>query len=131
MVKRLFVILGIFAAMIGFAVWETVATSKFYRDTLAILDEVEESFTVYENALDAPDNLRVVEKAERKWNSGRRLMLSFGNHSTVRNIDERIVSMGTYARENEYADALANLKLAQKFIDELARDAYPNLTNLF
>ena len=129
--KRLFVILGIFAVMIGFAVWETVATSKFYRDTLSLLNEVEESFAVYEDALDDPANLRVVEQAERKWNSGRRLMLSFGNHSTIRNIDERIVSMVTYARENEFADALTNLRLAQKFIDELARDAYPNLTNLF
>lgn len=129
--KRLFIILGIFAAMIGFAVWETVATSKFYRETLDLLHEVEESFAVYEEALDDPANLQVLEKAERKWKSGRRLMLSFGNHSTIRNIDERIVSMGAYARENEYADALSNLKLAQQFIDELQKDAYPNLTNLF
>ena len=129
--KRLFVILGIFAVMIGFAVWESVATSKFYRETLALLSEAEESFAVYEEALDDPANLRLVESVERKWQSGRRLMMSFGNHATVRNIDERIVSMGCYARENEYADALSNLKLAQQFINELLHDAYPNLTNLF
>lgn len=128
--KRLLVILGVFAVMIGFAVFEIVATGKFYRETLALLSEAEESFAVHEEALDDPENIRVVEKVERKWKSGRRLLLGFGNHATIRNIDERIVSMGAYARENEYPDALCNLKLARQFIDELEKDLVPNLTNL-
>lgn len=128
--KRLLIILGVFAVMIGFAVWEVVATGKFYRESLSLLNELEDSFAVYEETLDDPENLRALEKVERQWNKGRRLVLGFGNHTTIRNIDERIVSLGTYTRENEYADAMSNLKLAQKFIEELLGDVYPNLTNL-
>ena len=106
--------------MMGFAVWEIVATTNFYKETVSILGEIESSFTVYADSLDCEENLE----------SGRRLVLMFGNHTVVRNADERITALGEFARQNEHSDAMVSLRQAQRYISDLMQDVYPGATNL-
>ncbi len=128
--KRLWIILAVFAVMMGIATYEAVATRKFYGEMLQNLDALEASFAAHEDSLDDPENLAVLERVEKKWLGSKRLTLTFGNHTAIRNVDERIVSLGSYTRQNEYADAINCLKLAKQFITELKDDALPGLTNL-
>lgn len=127
--KKLLVILGFFAVMMGFAVWEIVATAKFYKETVSILGELEQSFA-QEEALDDPQTLQVLEKLETHWNDGRNMILMFGNHTVVRNADERITALGEFTRQNERSDAMVSLRQAQRYINDLMRDVYPGVTNL-
>lgn len=128
--KKLLIILGFFAVMMGFAVWEIVATTNFYKETVNILGEIESSFTVYADSLDCEENLETVRKLEKHWESGRRLVLMFGNHTVVRNADERITALGEFARQNEHSDAMVSLRQAQRYISDLIQDVYPGATNL-
>lgn len=116
--------------MMGVAVYESVATRKFYGEMLQNLEVLEESFAAHEDDLTASETLALIERVEKKWFGAKRLTLTFGNHSAIRNVDERIVSLCSYARQNEYADAVNSLKLAKQFIGELKDDALPGLTNL-
>lgn len=127
--KKLFVILALFAVVIGLAVWEIVATTKFYDTTLNILDELEESFLTNEQ-LDSDENLAVLNRLESHWQKGRKLVLVFGNHTVVRNADERVTALGEFTRQNERSDATVSLKQAQRYITDLKQDVYPNLSNL-
>ena len=45
--KKLFIILGFFVVMMSFAIWEIVATTSFYKETISLLGELEESFETY------------------------------------------------------------------------------------
>lgn len=128
--KKLFIILGFFAVMMGVAVWEIVATTRFYRETVSLLFNLEQSFEVYADELDSPENIAELEKLERHWASGRNLILTFGNHTVIRNADERMTALGEFTRQNEHSDAMVSLKQAQRYISDLMRDVYPSLTNL-
>ncbi len=128
--KKLFIILGFFAVMMGFAVWEIVATTSFYKETLGLLGELEESFETYSEQVDTPESLQVLEKLENHWNDGRNLVLMFGNHTVVRNADERMTALGEFTRQNERSDAMVSLRQAQRYVSDLMRDVYPSATNL-
>lgn len=128
--KKLLVILSFFAIMMGFAVWEIVATTKFYRETINMLDELEKSFAVYEERLDSDENIAVLEKLEKHWDKGRNLVLMLGNHTVVRNADERMTALGEFTRQNEFSDAMVSLRQAQRYVADLMRDVYPSATNL-
>ena len=128
--KKLLVILSFFAIMMGFAVWEIVATTKFYRETINMLDELEKSFAVYEERLDSDENIAVLEKLEKHWDKGRNLVLMLGNHTVVRNADERMTALGEFTRQNEFSDAMVRLRQAQRYVADLMRDVYPSATNL-
>ena len=116
--------------MMGFAVWEIVATTKFYRETINMLDELEKSFAVYEERLDSDENIAVLEKLEKHWDKGRNLVLMLGNHTVVRNADERMTALGEFTRQNEFSDAMVSLRQAQRYVADLMRDVYPSATNL-
>ena len=128
--KKLFIILGFFVVMMSFAIWEIVATTSFYKETIRLLGELEESFETYSEQADAPETLETLEKLEKHWNDGRNLVLMFGNHTVVRNADERMTALGEFTRQNERSDAMVSLRQAQRYIDDLMRDVYPSVTNL-
>lgn len=128
--KKLVIILGFFAVMMGFAVWEIVTTTKFYKETVSLLGELEDSFAIYEETLDDPQNLNVLEKLENHWFGKRNIVLMFGNHTVVRNADERITALGEFTRRNELSDAMVSLRQAQRYITDLMHDVYPNIGNL-
>ena len=118
--KKLVIILGFFAVMMGFAVWEIVTTTKFYKETVSLLGELEDSFAIYEETLDDPQNLNVLEKLENHWFGKRNIVLMFGNHTVVRE----------FTRRNELSDAMVSLRQAQRYITDLMHDVYPNIGNL-
>lgn len=128
--KKLFVILGFFAVIMGLAVWEIVATTRFYRETVQILDEVETSMEIYSEQLDDPEHVKVVEKLESHWESGRKLIMMFGNHAVVRNAEERIIALGEFTRQNEHSDAMVSLRQAQQYISDIMHDVIPDFVNL-
>ena len=128
--KKLIIILGFFAVMMSVAVWEVVATTRFYKETISLLDTLEESLATYDDELDAPENLAVLENLERHWNGGRNLILTFGNHTVIRNADERMTALGEFTRQNELSDAMVSLRQAQRYISDLMKDVYPGIVNL-
>ena len=129
MVKKLLIILGFFAVMMGFAVWEIVATTSFYKETLRLIDDVDACFETYEE-VDAPRSLEALGALERHWDKGHTLIMMFGNHTIVRNADERITALGAYTRLGERSDAVASLRQARHYIGDMMRDVYPQWTNL-
>ncbi len=129
--KKLVIILAFFAVMMGFAIWEIVATTDFYENTVNILNEVEERFAEHPDALDGEECMATVRKLESHWNGGRNLVLMFGNHTVVRNADERITALCEFARLNEHSDAMVSLMQAKRYISDLKQDVVPNWANLF
>lgn len=128
--KKLFIILGFFAVMMGMAIWEVVATDRFYSETLRLLGELDSGFITYDEVADA-HNLAVLDELEKHWDEGRNLVLTFGNHTVVRNADERVTALCEFTRLNERSDASVMLRQAQRYIGDLRKDVYPGMTNIF
>lgn len=115
--------------MAAMSVWEIVATTSFYKDTLRCLDALEREFAVVEE-VDAPSAIAALEKLEAQWERGRKLVRTFGNHTVARGADERMTALGEFTRQNERSDAMVSLRQAQTYIRDLMQDVFPTRTNL-
>lgn len=129
--KKLVIILFVFALMMGGAITELVFTTRFFSTTYDLLLELEDSMLVNADALDNPETLLRLEKVEEHWNKGKRFALMLGNHTVIRNADERMTALSGFLRLNEHSDATVSLKQAENYIHDLISDNYPNITNLF
>lgn len=127
--KKLWIILILFAVMASLAVYETVTTTAFYRKTSRLLQDIQVRFVAVEEVDDA-DTLRSIDALQKHWESGKKLLRAFGNHTVVRNADEKIVALCEFARLGERSDATVSLEQAVCFIQDLRKDLMPSLTNL-
>ena len=60
----------------------------------------------------------------------KRTLLMLQNHNTVRNLDEKIVSLMEVVKSDNYNDAVIFAQSAINFVDDILLDSMPYLTNL-
>ena len=112
MVKKVVTILIVFALMVGAMIGEIVYVNKFYNSVQADLQVI-------------------AERLEQKWEKGKKFLLTLQNHNTVRNFDDKIVSLSAVVKSDNYNDAVIFVRSAINYIDDVLLDSIPYITNNF
>ena len=128
--KRLIIILTIFFAVIGVAIFETVHLNRFYKDFIGHLEYVRVQFEIDPENVDREECIEAVEKVRTHWEGGRRVTLMFTNNNVVRLLGERVSSLVEQTRINHADDAFVTLAITIDFIRELRRENGVNVESL-
>ena len=128
--KRLVVIMVLFAVMMGFAAGALVFTTKFYSAQYEKLVYLKEQFDDDSKNLDREDVRKAYDDAFAHWEKGKRYVMMLGNHNFVKFVDEKYVSLKELIRLNQESDAYVALNVSINYIEDLKKDNYPLLPNL-
>ena len=123
--KKVVVILVVFALMIGAMVGEIVYVNKFYNGLQSDLETIAKSIDMNEEHVDNAETVELCEKLVKKWEKGKRALLMLQNHNTVRNFDDKIVSLLAVVRSDNYNDAVIFVQSAINYIDDVLLDSIP------
>lgn len=129
--KKVIVILIAFALMIGAMVGEIVYVNKFYNGLQSDLEKIAVSIDDNEEHVDNPQTVALCNTVQKKWEKGKRALLMLQNHNTVRNLDDKIISLGAVVRSDNYNDAVIFVRSAINYIDDVLLDSIPYLSNIF
>ena len=127
---KVIVILVVFALMVGAMVGEIVYVNKFYNGMQRDLEEI--SKTIDECGENVNNKLTVdlCEKLVQKWEKGKKTLLMLQNHNTVRNLDDKVVSLLAVVKSDNYNDAVIFVQSAINYIDDVLLDSIPYLSNI-
>lgn len=129
--KKVVVILIVFALMLGAMIGEIVYVNKFYNDVQSDLEVIAVSIDANEQHVDNATTVELCEKLVKKWEGGKRVLLTLQNHNTVRNLDDKIVSLLSVVKSDNYNDAVIFVQSAINYIDDVLLDSIPYLSNIF
>ena len=129
--KKVVVILVVFALMVGAMIGEIVYVNKFYNGVQSDLQAISKSIEANEEHVDNPATVGLCEKLVKKWEKGKRVMLTLQNHNTVRNLDDKIMSLLGVVKSDNYNDAVIFVQSAINYIDDVLLDSIPYLSNIF
>ena len=128
--KKIVVILVVFAVMVAAMVCEITYVNKFYNSLQVELEQIAVSIENNEEKVDNAETVELCEKLTRKWEKGKRLLLTIQNHNTVRNLDDKIISLKAVVQSDNYNDAVIFVYSAINYIDDVLLDSIPDLSNL-
>lgn len=128
--KKLVTILAVFAVMVIAMICEVVFVNDFYNGVQEDLTIIAESIENNENQIDNVDMVALCEKLMQKWEKGKDKLLMIQNHNTVRNFDEKLVSLEAVVKSNNYNDAVIFVRSAINFIDDVLLDSIPYMSNI-
>lgn len=129
--KKVVVILIVFALMLGAMIGEIVYVNKFYNELQADLEAVSVSIEANEEHVDNAQTGAMCDKLVKKWEKGKRTLLMLQNHNTVRNLDDKIISLQKVVKSDNYNDAVIFVHSAINYIDDVLLDSIPYLSNIF
>lgn len=129
--KKVVVILVVFALMIGAMIGEIVYVNKFYNGLQTDLEAVAASIDANEEHVDNAQTVAMCDKLVKKWENGKRTLLMLQNHNTVRNLDDKIISLQKVVKSDNYNDAVIFVHSAINYIDDVLLDSIPYLSNIF
>ena len=129
--KKVVVILIVFALMLGAMIGEIVYINKFYNGLQRDLEVVAQSIEKNEQHVDNAQTVALCDKLVKKWEKGKRLLLTMQNHNTVRNLDDKIVTLKYVVQSDNYNDAVILVNSAINYIDDVLLDSIPYLSNIF
>ena len=129
--KKFICVIVILAIMLGAGIAEIVMTSGLFKDINAKLIEVKSTIQENKDDLFASDAESQMKEIMDKWNKSKNYALMFSNHTVVRTLDEKLVSLNAYVECGEYADAHAYCEISIELSEDLIDETYPVLTNLF
>lgn len=128
--KKVIIILAVFSVMVGAMIGELVFVNKFYNGIQADLEVIAESIDNHEENVQNDVTIGLCEKLVEKWEKGKDILLMLQNHNTVRNLDEKIVSLSAVVKSDNFNDAVIFARSAINYIDDILLDSMPYPTNL-
>ena len=129
--KKAIIISVVLALMIGAMIGEMVYVNKFYNSLQAELEVIAESIDGNEERVENEQTIALCEALEKKWEKGKHALLVMQNHNTVRNLDDKIVSLVAVVKSDNYNDAVIFVRSAINYIDDVLLDGIPYLSNIF
>ncbi len=128
--KKAVVILVVFAVMLAAMVCEITYVNKFYNGMQSDLHAISESIERNEENVDNVETVALCDKLVKKWEKGKKFLLTLQNHNTVRNLDDKIISLAAVVESDNYNDAVIFVNSAINYIDDVLLDSIPYLSNL-
>ena len=128
--KKVIIILVVFFVMVGCMIGEIVYVNTFYSGVQADLEVIAESIDKNEAQVDNPETIELCDKLIEKWEKGKKFLLTIQNHNTVRNFDDKVVSLSAVVKSDNYNDAVIFVRSAINYIDDILLDSIPFLSNI-
>lgn len=129
--KKVVIILAIFGVMVVAMITEIVYVNKFYTGLQHDLEEIASAVSSSEEFVATEQNLAKCAALTKKWEKGKKALLTLQNHNTVRNLDDKIVCLNEVVKSNNYNDAVIFVYSAINYIDDVLLDSIPYLSNIF
>ena len=128
--KKVIVIVVVFLIMIGGMIGEITYVNKFYNGLQADLEAIAQSIDENEEHVQNPQTEQLCDAMLKKWEKGKRALLMLQNHHTVRNLDDKLVSLAAVVGSDNYNDAVIFVQSAINYIDDVLLDSVPFLSNI-
>ncbi len=128
--KKLIVILSVFAVLIGCIIGEIIYENKLYNGLQTDLEKIYVSINAHEENVNNAETVELCEKLTKKWESGKNIVLMLQNHNTVRMLDDKIVSLEKVVKSDNFNDAVIFVSSAINYIDDVLLDSIPYLSNI-
>lgn len=128
--KKLIVIVSVFAVLLAGMICEMVFVNNYYSKLQGDLEEVKKSIELYEENIDNETTVSLCENVAKKWENGKKWLLLIQNHNTVRNFDDKIVSLVEVVKSGNYNDAVIFVNSAINYIDDVLLDSIPFISNI-
>ncbi|GEM_PF-1050855 len=129
--KKFISIIIILAIMLGSGIAEITLSSRLFKELNAQLCEVNVSLKANEQNPANPDTIAKMDSIMEKWEKSKELALMFSNHSIMRSLDEKLVSLKSWIECGGYEDARALCEVSIELTEDLIDETYPVITNLF
>lgn len=129
--KKFICVIVLVAVTLGLGIAETVYSSQLYKDLNLRLIEINEDISSaaenggFSNAAAKTDDVIAL------WEKNKKLALMITNHSTVRSLDEKFVSLRAWIACEGYEDAKALCEVSIALTEDMIDETYPVLGNLF
>lgn len=124
------VIIIVFCVMLGAMIGEMVFVNNFYSGLQTDLEVVAESIIQNEEHVNNPETVELCEKLTEKWEKHKSILLTLQNHNTVRNFDDKIISLEYVVKTDNFNDAVIFVYSAINYIDDVLLDSIPYLSNI-
>lgn len=128
--KRLILILSIFVIMIALSIGEIFFTTWLYNTAYEKLVVVETSMQQNADNLNNPETIAAIDDSVKFWQDFKGVGMIVSNHNTVKQTEEKLLSLQELIKLNEQSDAFVNIKLSLSFVHELINDNYPIISNI-
>lgn len=128
--KKVAVILAVFAVMLVAMICEIVFVNKFYNGIQSDLETIAKSIDENEQNVDNDETAALCDALLAKWEKGKKVLLTIQNHNTVRNFDDKIVSLAAVVKSDNFNDAVIFVRSAINYIDDVLLDSIPYLSNI-
>ena len=129
--KKLFLMLALFAIMLAAAAGDLWFTTAFLTETHENLECAKTSIEANEEHLDNPETIRLCEYANAEWEKGKKGLMMLMHHNVVRYMDEKFVSLLEQVRLNNKDDACVTVKVLISYVKDLREENYPLISNIF
>jgi len=116
MVKRLITILILSLLLLALGITELILVKNFIN---GIEEDVNNLVILYEENKDnIVPLIPEVEKVEQKWDSKEQLLCLMFNHKDISVITDCITRVIEYSKQNNYDDAIVDLKILHKYAEK-------------
>lgn len=116
MVKRIITMIVLAVLLLGLAISELVLVKNFISDIERDVNAL--VITYEENKENISSLIPEVEKIESEWDSKEQLLCLMFNHKDISMITDCITRVIEYSRQNNYDDAIVDLKILQKYAEK-------------
>lgn len=127
--KKLIVISILFALLLGFGIFEQIYVSNFFTDIHSQLMQVDERFIIDPEHIDNKETVDLIQSANDNWEKSKHLVMVVQHHGVVKYVDEKLVSLLSLAKMNQFYDANVTLQVLQSYIKDLRLDNGIDISN--
>ena len=127
--KKMICIIAILLVVVVGGVFESVVSSRFYRDIEKELINVNELLQ-NENDENFFEASLLIEKTVDKWQKREKILLATAHHNIVHSFDEKLVMLKTVIECREYSDARMTCAGAIEMANYLAKESKPTISNM-
>ena len=129
--KKLIVILVVFALMAGAMTAEIVFVDKYYSSLQTELEAISDEIELNKEHIATDRLIDLCEKTTDRWEKRKKWLLMLQNHNTVRGMDDKLISLTSVVKSDNYNDAVIFANSAINYVDDILLDSIPYLSNLF
>lgn len=129
--KKLIVILIVFALMAVAMTAEIVFVDKYYSSLQTELEEIADEIELNKEHIATDRLIDLCEKTTDRWEKRKKWLLMLQNHNTVRGMDDKLISLTSVVKSDNYNDAVIFANSAINYVDDILLDSIPYLSNLF
>lgn len=129
--KKLIVILIVFALMAVAMTAEIVFVDKYYSSLQTELEEISDEIELNKEHIATDELIDLCEKTTDRWEKRKKWLLMLQNHNTVRGMDDKLISLTSVVKSDNYNDAVIFANSAINYVDDILLDSIPYLSNLF